>query len=205
MLSELGFDITDVTLPPVLGEGEKVQNYDQSFSQKILYGDVLQKITTLNMDIFKGNNPPLTLYSSGLVQSIDPGSHQVIARFEDGKEAIVFAESGKGGMYYLTAPLRTEDYHTLLSPLASRIGLNRPVRGIAQDGNLVTGVEVRAVEREADYLVYACNLTAERVEFDLEVSSGVPGVFMDLRSLHEIPDRHIRLDPFQETIYKIEK
>ena len=27
-----------------------------------------------------------------------------------------------------------------------------------QEGELVTGVEVRAVEREADYLVYACNL-----------------------------------------------
>ncbi len=73
-----------------------------------------------------------------------------------------------------------------------------------QAGNLVTGVEVRAVEREADYLVYASNLTSEPVEFDLKVS-GEPGDIMDLRSLHEIPEGHVSLNPFQETIFKIEK
>ena len=203
-ISDLGFNITDVTLPPVLGEGEKVQNYDQSFSQTILYGDVQKKITTLNKDIFKDNTPALTLFSNGLVQSIDPGSHQVLARFNDGKAAIVLAESGKGAIYYLTAPLMTADYHTLLSPLAQKLGLKRPVKGIDQNGKLVTGVEVRAVEREADYLVYACNLTAEPVEFDLKVS-GKPGVIIDMRSLHEIPEGHVSLGPFQETIYKVEK
>jgi len=203
-ISELGIEITDVTLPPVIGEGEKMQNYDQSFSQKILYGEVQQKITTLDNDIFKKNSTPLTLNSNGLVQSIDPGSHQVLARFEDGKEAIVLAENGNGAIYYLTAPLKTEDYHTLLSPLAQKLRLNRPVKGIDQKGELVTGIEVRAVERETDYLVYACNLTAEPVEFDLK-GSGKPGVIMDLRSLLEIPEGHVRLGPFQETIYRVEK
>lgn len=204
MLSELGFNITDVTLPPVLGEGEKVQNYDQSFSQKILYGEVQQKITTIDNDIFKENSTPLTLYSNGLVQSIDPGSHQVLARFEDGKEAIVLSENGKGAIYYLTAPLKTEDYHTLFSPLARKLGLKRPVRGIDEHGELVTGVEVRAVEREDDYLMYACNLTAEQVDFDLK-GSGKLGIIMDLRSLYEIPEGHVSLDPYQETIFSVEK
>jgi hypothetical protein len=204
MISVLGFNITDVTLPTVIGEGEKVQNYDQSFSQTILYGDVQKKITTLNEDIFKDNTSSLILYSNGLVQSIDPGSHKVLARFDDGKTAILLAQSGKGAIYYLTAPLKTADYHTLFSPLAQKLGLNRPVRGIDKDGKLVTGVEVRAVEREADYLVYACNLTAEPVEFDLK-GPGKPGVIMDLRSLHEIPEGHVSLGPFQETIYSVEK
>ncbi len=204
MISELGFSITDVTLPPVIGEGEKVQNYDQSFSQTILYGDVQQKITTLNQDIFKGNTPPLNLYSNGLVQSIDPGSLQVLARFDDAKPAIVLAKTGKGAIYYLTAPLMTEDYHKLFSPLAQKLGLNRPVKGIDKNGGLVTGVEVRAVEHEAYYLVYACNLTSKSVEFDLK-RSGKPSVIMDLRSLHEVPEGHVMLEPFQETIYRIEK
>jgi hypothetical protein len=204
MIAELGFSITDVTLPPVIGEGEKVQNYDQSFSQSIIYGDVQRKITTLDKDIFKDNSPALTFYSNGLVQTIDPGSHEVLARFDDGKAAILFAETGNGAIYYLASPLRTVDYHKLLSPLARKLGLKRPVKGIDQNGKLVTGVEIRAVERETDYLVYASNLTAEQVEFDLKVSEE-PGVIMDLRSLRQVPKGHVKLGPFQETIFKIEK
>jgi hypothetical protein len=203
-ISEFGINITDVTLPPVLGEGEKVQNYDQSFSQTILYGEVQKKITTLNEDIFKDNTPPLTLYSNGLVQSIDPGPHKVLAQFDDGKAAILVAQTGKGTLYYLAAPLKTTDYHTLLAPLAQKLGLKRPFVGVDKDGNLVTGVEVRAVEREADYLVYASNLTQEPVEFDLK-GSGEPGIIIDLRSLHKVPEGHVTLDPFQETIFKAEK
>ena len=196
MISEFGITITDVTLPPVIGEGEKVQNYDQSFSQSILYGEVQKKITTLNQD--------MTLYSDGLVQSIDPGSHQVLARFDDGNAAIVLAQTGNGSLYYLAAPLKTEDYHNLLSPLAQKLGLKRPVVAIDQKGNLVTGVEVRAVERETDYLVYASNLTPEPVEFDLK-ASGETGVIIDLRSLHEVPEGHVKLGPYQETIFTVER
>jgi beta-galactosidase GanA len=204
MMAELGFSIRGVTLPPVTGEGEKVQNYDQSFSQTILYGEVQRKITTLNKDIFKDNSPPLALYSNGLVQSIDPGSQQVLARFEDGKAAILLVQSGKGSIYYLGAPLKTTDYHTLLSPLARKLGLKRPVSGMDEHGDLVTGVEVRSVEREADYLVYACNLTPESVEFDLK-GSGKMKAIRDLRSLHEVSEGHVRLGPYQETIYQVEK
>ena len=130
--------------------------------------------------------------------------HQVIARFDDGNAAIVLAHTGNGAIYYLAAPLKTADYHKLLSPLVQKLGLKRPVTGIDQNGQLVTGVEVRAVERENHYLVYASNLTPETVEFDLK-GSGELGTIIDLRSLHEVPDRHIKLDPFQETIFKAEK
>jgi len=203
-ISEIGINITDVTLPPVIGEGEKVQNYDQSFSQSVIFGDVQKKMTTLNKDIFKESTTPVNLLSSGLVQSIDPGPHQVLAKFEDGKAAIVLAQTGKGAIYYLAAPLQTADYHKLLSPLAQKLGLKRPVKGIDLNGELVTGIEVRAVEREADYLVYASNLIPELVEFDLK-GSGAPGVIIDLRSLHEVPEGHVRLSPFQETIFRVEK
>ena len=185
MISELGITITDVTLPPVLGEGEKVQNYDQSFSQNILYGDVQKKITTLSKDIFENNTSPLTLFSDGLVQSVDPGSHQVLAMFDDGKAAIVLAQIGNGALYYLAAPLKTPDYHLLLSPLAQKLGLKRPVVGVDKSGKLVTGAEVRAVERETDYLVYASNLTPEPVEFDLK-GAGEFVVITDLRSLQKV-------------------
>ena len=69
---------------------------------------------------------------------------------------------------------------------------------------LVTDVEVRAVEREEDYLVYASNLTSKPVEFELEGPEKT-GVIIDLRSLHEVPGGHVRFGPYQETIFKIEK
>ena len=203
-ISELGINITDVTLPPVLGEGEKVQNYDQSFSQKIVYGEVRKKITTLSKDIFKNNTFPLTLFSDGLVQSVDTGSHQALAMFDDGKAAIILAQIGNGNLYYLAAPLKTKDYHFLFSPLAKKLELKRPVVGVDDNNKLITGVEVRAVERESDYLVYASNLTKEQVEFYLK-GPGEFGVITDLRSLRKVPEGHVKLGPFQETIFKVEK
>jgi len=63
---------------------------------------------------------------------------------------------------------------------------------------------VRAVERDADYLVYACNLTAETVEFSLK-AEGKTGAIQNLRSLRKIPDGNIKLEPFKETLFRVEK
>ena len=199
-----GITLTGVTLPPVMGQGEKEQNYDQSFSQAIIYGDVQRKITTLDRDIFADCKTPLILSSDGLVQTIDPGVNQVLAKFNDGKAAIVLAHLGKGSLYYLAAPLKSADYHLLLSPLAQKLNIKRPVTGVNPNGKLVTGAEIRALERETDYLVYASNLTAEPVELDLKAASKITAL-LDLRSLKEIAGCHIKLGPWQETIYRVEK
>ncbi len=202
-LAGFGLTIKDVTLPPVIGQAEKTQNYDLSFSQAILYGEVQRKITCANEDLFGGNTTPVILMSDGLVQTVDPGPNKVLASFDDGKPAIILVKSGKGSIYYLASPLKTPDYHLLLSPLAKSTGLNRPVMGIGSDGMPVTGAEVRAVEREKDYLVYASNLTSGPVEFDLKGSNSF-GTITDLRRL-TITGTHIKLEPFQETIFRIEK
>ena len=202
-LAGFGLTIKDVTLPPVIGQAEKTQNYDQSFSQAILYGEVQRKITCTKEDLFAGYAAPVILMSDGLVQTVDPGPNKIIARFEDGKPAIILVKSGKGSLYYLTSPLKTSDYHVLFSPMAKLAGLNRPVVGVGPDGMLVTGAEVRAVERDKDYLVYASNLTSGPVEFDLKGSDSF-GTITDLRRL-TITGAHIKLEPFQETIFRIEK
>ncbi|MEA1996861.1 MAG: beta-galactosidase, partial [Gemmatimonadota bacterium] len=163
----LGIKIEDVILPPVLGAGELVQNYDQSFSQTIVYGEVEKEILTLDQDIFAGRSR-ITLHSKGLVQKIDPRGNQVLARFEDSGPALVLVKKGRGSIYYLAAPLATEDYHKLLAPLAEKLEINRPVVGVDNEGALVTGAEVRSVERKYDYLVYASNLGGEPVEFRLK-------------------------------------
>jgi hypothetical protein len=203
-MANFGIKVKSVTIPPVIGEGERKQNYDQSFSQVLLYGEVRKKITCLSEDLFKGSiNPPI-LVSRGLVQTLEAGSNKVLARFDDGNAAIVLARIGKGTLYYLASPLQTSDYHLLLSPLVILTGLNRPLLAQGNDGNPVTGAEVRAVERDNDYLVYASNLTSDTIEFDLTGEFNRRAV-MDLRRMFSLDTNHIMLAPYEETILKVEK
>jgi hypothetical protein len=204
MLTDFGILIKSVILPPVTGEGERIKNYDQSFSQATLYGEVREKITCISEDIFKSKSAPVILFSDGLVQTIDPGNNKVLARFDNGSPAIVLVRTGKGSIYYLASPLRTSDYHLLLSPLADLTGLNRPVIGVDADGNLITGAEVRAVEQSNDYLVYGSNLTSGIVEFDLKADK-MTGSMIDLRNMTRYKSCHVKLGPYQESIFRIEK
>jgi hypothetical protein len=204
MLADFGISVKSVMLPPVTGTGERVKNYDQSFSQATIFGEVREKITSLNEDIFANNTKPVNLLSDGLIQTLDPGTNRVIARFEDGKAAIVVVRFGKGSVYYLASPLKTSDYHRLLSPIAHLAGVNRPVVGIGKDGGLIEGAEVRAVERDNDYLIYASNLTAGTLEFDLKGDNEISDP-IDLRNLSGLKSNHIVLSPFQETILQAQK
>lgn len=204
-INNLGIKITDLTLPQVLGKNEKTQNYDQSFSQEIVYGNVVKNITILDKDVFSGFKKPLILHTNGLLQTIAiQGSYTVLGKFEDGKAAIVNIENGKGSLYYLAAPLKSGDYHLLLSPIVEKLKVRRPVLALDQDGNLITGIELRSAEREDDYLVYASNLTSANVSFSLKGEKEITSL-QDLRTLGEIAGNHITLLPFQETIYRIKK
>jgi len=200
---ELGLKVTDVILPKVLGQGELVQNYDQSFTQTLVYGEVNQEITPGREDIFAGRKPAV-LHSSGLVQKIDPGKNEVLAKFADGGPALVLVRKGSGSVYYLASPLAAKDYQGLLEPLAERLGVQRPLVGITSDGGLVTGAEVRAVERPSHFLMYASNLSADKLEFDIR-GKAYEGDVTDLRSLEKVPAGHVVLGPWQETIFRIEK
>jgi hypothetical protein len=202
LATSLGITVKDVTLPEVLGQGELVQNYDQSRSQTIVYGEINRKIKTGDKDIFQGRQS--TLRTSGLVQSIDPGRNTILGSFEDGKPAIVLVKKGRGSIYYLASPLVAADYHLILEPLAREAGLNRPVIGVDAGGNLITRVEVRSVERKGDYLVYASNLAGEPVEFDLQGQKGLGAVY-DLRACRAQAGAHINLGPYAETIFRVEK
>lgn len=201
-LAELGLKVEGVTLPPVLGQAEMVQNYDQSISQAILYGEVRREMKAEPVDIFAGKK--LSFRAEGLVQSLNPGSNQVLARFEDGKPGLVLVERGKGRLYCLAAPLAPLDYHRLLEPLAARAGLRRQLMGLGVDGSLVTGAEVRGIEYEGGWLVYASNLGDKPVEFDLKSDSPL-GAITDLRSLKRLASPHVKLDPWQETVFRVEK
>ena len=202
-IKDFGITVSDVTLPPLAGQAEKVQNYDQSFSRALIYGEVRKNIKCISEDLFVGSGQ-LTLHSEGLIQSIEPEKNKVLAKFEDGKPAIVLSPQGRGSLYFLAAPLRTADYLPVFSLLAAKAGLDRPVIGIGHDGNLITGAEVRGVERERDLLVYACNLTNTKVEFDLKGKENF-GTVTDLRKMTEFTTHHIILEPFEESLFKIDK
>ncbi|MHC4394149.1 MAG: beta-galactosidase [Planctomycetota bacterium] len=199
---ELGLKITDITLPQVLGKGELVQNYDQSFTQRILYGQVKRTVRTEKLDIFRNHQP--RLQTAGLVQSLEPGNNTVLARFDDGQAAVVLVKRGKGRIYYLASPLTATSYHELMSALAEQTGLKRPVVGVDSRGKLVTSAEVRSVERKSDYLVYASNLGAGPVEFVLKGKSEI-GAVEDLRRLRVVPGGRVKLGPWEETIFRVEK
>ncbi|NMC38789.1 MAG: hypothetical protein GYA41_10745 [Bacteroidales bacterium] len=201
---ELGIGIESIILPDVVGTQERKQNYDQSFSREIIYGNVNRRIKVSDKDIFSKSDITDQLTSDGLLLKIDPGQNEILAEFEDGQPAIVLARIGKGSLYYLASPLETDSYHQLFSLLTDRVGIRRAVKAEDSSGNLITGAEVRGVERESDYLVYASNLTSDTLEFDLRVDAQIESI-TDLRSLQQIEDRHIILKPYGETIFKIEK
>ena len=202
-ITELGLKVTDIMLPEVLGEGELVQNYDQSFTQTIVYGEVKREIRVAGEDIFRTRSG-LILHSDGLVQKIEAGNNRVLASFSDGSPAIVLVEKGWGALYYLAAPLAAADYHQVFAPLAEKLKLRRPLVGADAAGELVTSAEVRAVERASDYLMYASNLGQKPVEFTIR-GKGEIGAVQDLRKLRPVPGGKVRLGPWQESIFRIEK
>jgi hypothetical protein len=92
----------------------------------------------------------------------------------------------------------------MFSLLADRIGIRRAVKALDTSGNMITGAEVRGIEREKDYMVYASNLTAGTIEFDLRIDNKIESI-TDLRSLKQIEGQHVLLKPYGETILRIEK
>lgn len=129
----------------------------------------------------------------------------MLARFDDERPAIILAKTGKGSLYYLAAPLAISDYTMLLDLLAQKADLTRPVVGIGNDGRLVTRAEVRAVEREKDYLIYASNLTKDTVGFDIIKGMAGFGSKIDLRNMTELNTSHIVLQPWQESLFRFDK
>lgn len=201
---DFGVKILDVTVPSVLGVGEREQNYDQSFSQKVKYENIRKEITVLDSDIFKNSNQPLKFQSQGLIQTIDKNGTKVLAQFDDGNPAIVKNEIGKGRLYYLATSLKASDLHHVFASILEKTDMKRPIVGVNENGDLITKVEVRAVERDLDYLVYASNLTEDHVEFELR-SNLKWETITDLRKMVEIREKNIKLGPYQETIFRIEK
>jgi hypothetical protein len=201
---ELGIGFRGITLPDVVGTQERKQNYDQSFSREIIYGNVNKRIRVSDKDIFNKSKIGCDLTSDGLLLQIDPGQNEILAEFEDGQPAIVLIRIGTGSLFYLASPLKTDSYHQLFSLLTDRIGIRRAVKAEDSYGNLITGAEVRSVERESDFLVYASNLTSRSLEFDFKVEDEIESI-TDLRTLKQIEGRHILLKPYGETIFKVDK
>ena len=60
------------------------------------------------------------------------------------------------------------------------------------------------MERASDYLMYASNLGQKPVEFTIR-GKGEIGAVQDLRKLRPVPGGKVRLGPWQESIFRIEK
>jgi hypothetical protein len=201
-LSAFGLKVESVSLPERLGRGENVRNYDMSTSQTVVYGNTRNMMQTTGKDIFSGAG--VSLEGEGLVQRLSAGSAEVLASLPDGNPGLLLSRLGAGRLYCLATPLTEESYHKLFEPLARQAGLVRPVTGVMADGSLVREAEVRSVERRDDYLVYASNLGDKTVEFELK-STAPLGAVTDLRSLERLGSQRVKLSPWQETIFRVEK
>ena len=200
-LDEIGISVSDVTLPEVLGEGEQVQNYDQSISQTIVYDKVDLAAESLRKGVYSGRDAEFR--ATGLVQTVDPKDAEVLFEFSDGRPAMLMSSIGKGKAYYLAAPLESRYYHRLLEPIAEQLNLERPVVAVDMEGNLVTGAEVRSVKSTDGILVYASNLTGEEIKFTLRPGRNTIGTITDVRSGEPVASPQITLAPWQETIWRV--
>jgi len=93
-----------------------------------------------------------------------------LARFADDRSpAIVRVERGQGHIDCCAIPLRPQSYAQLVEAVIREEGIERPVRLRASDGSAqpVWGVEARSCRDGDDLLVYAINLLAEPIAFDL--------------------------------------
>jgi beta-galactosidase GanA len=137
--------------------GALEQQYDQTMRRSMASrGVVTREITTLPSEEL--GKAPFKLSGRGIVQTVAAGGgNAVIARFSDGKPALVRHTRGRGKVYCLAMPLEPSSYARLLDRLFEHAEISRPVRFTDSAGQRIWQVEGRSVQRDGDWLLYLFN------------------------------------------------
>jgi beta-galactosidase GanA len=137
--------------------GALEQQYDQTMRQSIASrGMVTREITTLPTEEL--GEVPLKLTGRGIVQTLETGGGSTeLARFTDGRPAVVSRARGQGKVYYLSIPFEPSSYARLLDRLFEHAGISRPVRFTDSAGRRIWQVEGRGLHRDGNWLVYLVN------------------------------------------------
>jgi len=183
--------------------GALEQQYDQTMRQSILSrGAATREITTLPSDEL--GKTALKLSGHGVVQTLTAGDgNAVLARFTDGRPAMVRHTRGRGKVYCLAIPLEPSSYARLLDRLFEHAEISRPVRFSDSAGQRIWQVEGRSVRRDGDWLIYVVNhgRKKEMVKLALPVKAQF---LTDLRRGSKMaPEDLVSLEPGETRLIRV--
>jgi beta-galactosidase GanA len=201
---KIGIQILKTSATPEYNMGTLEQQYDQTLRQSITSsGTVNGEIITLPCDEF--GTAPFKLSARGIIQTLEVGSGSVeLARFTDGRPAIVRHTLGQGRVYYLAMPLDPQSYARVLDSFFDHANISRPVRFTDPAGQRIWQLEARSLRQDPNWLLSIVNhgKTTAMVKLALPVE---PRSLMDLRRSRSIaPDKLIALASGETRLIRVE-
>lgn len=184
--------------------GALEQQYDQTMRQSMSSRAVTtREITTLPSEEL--GNSPLKLKGRGILQTLAAGGgNAVLARFTDGRPAMVRRVRGRGKVYCLAMPLEPSSYARLLDRLFAHADVSRPVRFTDSAGQRIWQVEGRSLRRDRDWLLYLVNHGRKKVM----VKPALPGKAESLTDLRQggkmAPEDLIALEPGETRLIRVD-
>jgi beta-galactosidase len=160
--------------PPALKRGEKVVT-------EYNLPDLPRVPLTIGGAVFE---------AAGGRQILECGPANVVARFPDGRPALVRAARGRGVVYWLAAPLEPASWGRFLSRVAGEAGLKPELQ-------VRPPVEYRVTTLEGRRLAYLYNDSDEDRALELEPAFAFTAI-VDRRSESTLPANRLRL-PARET------
>ena len=110
----------------------------------------------------------VALEAAGIRLAVECNPANVMARFSDGRPALVHLRRGQGHIYWLTAPLIPESWGRFLSLVARNSGLKPDLLVANEDGSPVSEVEYRVTGFEQGHLGYFYNNSGRDMDLVLQ-------------------------------------
>lgn len=184
--------------------GALEQRHDQTLRRSMeSSGTVSREIMTLSCDEF--GEAPFKLSGRGIIQTLAIGTGNAeLARFADGKPAIIRHSLGQGKVYYLAMPLNPPSYARLLDRLFEHAGVSRPVRFTDSAGRRIWQIEGRSLQRDHDRLLYLVNHGHATVKVKAALPVKARSLTDLRRGMHMAPEDLIALAPGETRLIRVD-
>jgi hypothetical protein len=183
--------------------GALEQQYDQTMRQSMASRRAAtREITTLPSEEL--GKTPLKLSGRGVVQNLAVGDgSKELARFIDGRPAIVRHTRGRGNVYYLAMPLDPSSYALLLDRLFEHANITRPVRFTDPAGRRIWQVEGRSLRRDRDWLLYLVNHGRKTAMVKLALPVKAQSLTDLRRGGKMAPEDLVALEPGETRLFRV--
>ena len=201
---KIGIRILKTSATPEYNMGVLERQYDQTLRQSIVSsGTDNREITTLPCEEF--GKAPLAFSGRGIVQTLVAGEGSVeLARFTDGRTAIIRHTLGRGKVYCLAMPLDPQSYARLVDRLFENANISRPVRFTDSEDRRIWKVEGRSLRQDGDWLIYLIN----HGDITAMVKLTLPAMPLSLKDLRRgvslAPNGLIALTPGETRLIRLE-